>query len=478
MYSTNKKIDLFINNSFSYFSVDSFETYPKFQNIFNELTKILSYEIPGASFSKLPSFLKTKYLFAKGKTNGHYYFPTGLLHQVINYLNTNNINFKTTDQRIKPITKNPLNIISKEIPKLREYQNKIVLKALKDFRGVIESATGTGKTRILIEIIHRLNLKTLVIVPSLSILEQTKNQLLKTFGKNKVGGIENTASKNKQVIIANYQSLEKLEDKFWNSIDLLIIDEFHHSSANTFQKLNKKFNHIFYRIGLTGTNFRNDGTDLALQGVLSHVIYKYDAVTAINEGFLCKPKFYTINYAHNGFTTKNSWLSEYKCGIVENVDYNKNIAFIANKLITLQKPTLIFVDEIAHGKLLENLIPKARFVNGTQKPEINNQLISDFNNERLNCLIGTSIIGEGVDTVRASHAIMAGVGKAKSEIIQKIGRVLRPHSNKNHAVIVDFIHNYRHFLYKHSLDRIEIYKQYQSDIFHIALDETNKIFKE
>lgn len=928
MYSTNKKIDLFINNSFSYFSVDSFEEYPDFQTIFNELAKILSYEIPGASFSKLPSFLKTKYLFAKGKTNGHYYFPTGLLHQVIDYLKNKNINFQITDQRIKPKSKSTLNFSSRNIPPLRKYQEIIVSKAIEDCRGVIESATGTGKTRILIELINRLNLKTLVIVPSLSILEQTKNQLINSFGKTKVGGIENSSNKQKQIVISNYQSLEKLEDKFWNSIDLLIIDEFHHSSANTFQKLNKKFNSIFYRVGLslvgdssitiksnniiknismehladqfnteidqivnisksnlevrswdfnqnkacwktithihkynhkkelyrittqygrkitatgdhslfkihpkkyfynnqnvkrcssfevidvptselkvndillmetsidskiisynidifklikkaekekiyglvsiadidklknllpqdryrykygkygpflplafiekplehyfyksrqidrfpktvkwnenlsyllgyflgdgfisdrkkyarghrivlcanpkdleilyrlieelkqtfpdllyktyktkgnsyeiviscpslyyvilslvgnqkaktkkipnfiynlplkskkkfldgliqsdghlnknnsyvytttsqelarglvtllktmnilcstfltattnpdnrnlkskvhrimfgfktnqrmnsynaiirhnksylpvkiknienlgitnepvydlsvketeaffandilahnTGTNFRNDGTDLALQGVLSHVIYKYDAVTAINEGFLCKPKFYTINYAHNGFTTNNSWLSEYKAGIVENVDYNKNVAFIANKLITLQAPTLVFVDEIAHGKLLEKLIPKSRFVNGTQKSDINNKLISDFNSGKLNCLIGTSVIGEGVDTVRASHAIMAGVGKAKSEIIQKIGRVLRPHPNKKNAVIVDFIHNYRHFLYRHSLDRIEIYKQYQSDILQIGLDEINKVFNE
>jgi len=79
MYSTNKKIDLFINNSFSYFSVNSFEGYPDFQTIFDELAKILSYEIPGASFSKLPSFLKTKYLFAKGKTNGQCARGTGTM---------------------------------------------------------------------------------------------------------------------------------------------------------------------------------------------------------------------------------------------------------------------------------------------------------------------------------------------------------------------------------------------------------------
>jgi len=170
MYSTNKKIDLFINNSFSYFSVNSFEGYPDFQTIFDELAKILSYEIPGASFSKLPSFLKTKYLFAKGKTNGHYYFPTGLLHQVIDYLKNKNINFQITDQRIKPKSKSTLNFSSRNIPPLREYQKIIVSKAIEDCRGVIESATGTGKTRILIELINRLNLKTLVIVPSKDLL--------------------------------------------------------------------------------------------------------------------------------------------------------------------------------------------------------------------------------------------------------------------------------------------------------------------
>ena len=452
-------LEIIIDNSFSCISSNTFnERLSEYYKIIQNLQELLSYKIPGSDFSKLPEHLKTKYLFSQGKNSDNYYFPTGLINIVLKYFNEIKIKYKILDSRTQPKTKELFQINSETLHPLRKYQSDIVEKALKDKRGVIESATGTGKTRILIELIHRISLKTLVIVPSISLLDQTKSALKKAFGEND------------QIIIANYQSLEKLKDSFWKSIDVLIIDEFHHSSASTFQKLNKKFNHIFYRFGLTGTNFRNDGTDLALQGVLSHVIYKFDAITAINQGYLCKPKFYFIRYPHNRPLKGNGWLNEYRHRIVRNDEYNQIIALMANKIIEQGKPLIIFVDEIKHGYFLKKIIPKSFFVNGTQHSEINNKYIEDFNKGKIDCIIGTSIIGEGVDTVRASHAIMAGVGKARSEIIQKIGRLLRPHKDKKFAYIIDFMHHYSHFLYRHSLERENIYKEYQSVIEYINLE--------
>ena len=91
------------------------------------------------------------------------------------------------------------------------------------------------------------------------------------------------------------------------------------------------------------------------------------------------------------------------------------------------------VEEIKHGKLIKSFLPNAIFINSQTRK--NNKIIDDFNTKKIPILIGTEVVGEGVDTVGADALIIAGAGKAKSSIIQKIGRALRLGQNKNYAII-------------------------------------------
>lgn len=469
-------LEMVCENSYCFFPREKIE---KNFKLIKELTQLLSYEIPGAKYNKnLPDYLKRKNLFYQDKKTGNFYFPTGLIFLVVKHLRENKIPFFRTDQRKAPQSKEIFRFVSRDLPELRNYQKSILEKSIVDHRGVIESATGTGKTRIILELVKSLSLKTLVVVPSLSILNQTNEIFTKAFGKRMVGHIYNKTEREKSIIIANYQSLDKLDASFWDTINVLVIDEFHHSAAETFQRLNRNFfNKIYYRYGFTGTNFRNDGTDIALQGVLSHLIFKYDAKTAIDEGFLCKPKFISIPFAEVSIGRVNSWQDDYREGIVENSSYNQIVAQLGIYLNSQSIPTIIFVDQIAHGETILKLIPEAKFVNGTEKSLLNKSIIDDFNSGKFNILIGTSVIGEGVDTVRAACGIMAGGGKAKSEIIQKIGRILRLSPDKKEAFIIDFEHKNRYFVGRHYRIRKEIYEEYQSDMIYLQDSEVKDIIK-
>lgn len=432
-----------------------------------ELSELFTYEIPGAYFMKGPNWLKYKCLLEPSKTPGWYKFPTGLMYKIKHFLQDKNIPYEVEDCREKPKTKKYFSFQSSfKNPEMRYYQKEIIDKSEIYSRGVIEAATGCGKSLIMVNLIKKLSLKTLVVVPSLSILDQFYDLLLNAFGKRMVGKISSKkAELDKEIIIANYQSLAKQPQEFFDSIDVLLIDEAHHNAAETLSTLNKnQFNNIYYRLNFTATFTRSSSDLLELLGVCGEVIYDYPATKAIQDGFLVKPKFVFIDFEHNVslevFKNKAKQLREEstKC-LVKNENYNKTIADITRQLLKKKKATIIFVDQIEHGEVLSELLPEAIFINGEKPSKENKEYLKQFNDGKINCLIGTSVISEGVDTIRAEAAIIAHGGKSEIETVQRVGRLLRPCNGKSSALVVDFIHKNTQYLLKHSKRRKSIYKK-------------------
>lgn len=390
-------------------------------------------------------------------------FPTGLLSLLLSFLDREKILYKIKDLRQIPNTKRVYRKINKP-PTLRYYQQEIVDECIKNHRGIIEAATGSGKTNCILELVYQLKNNILIVVPSSTILVQFYNILIKTFGKKHIGLITgNKKQLNSSITIATYQSLSNIDKKFFDKIDTLIIDEAHHSACESLIELNKKcFNNIYHRYYFTGTAYRNDGKDMDLQSVVSdQFLYKYPVQQGIDDNYLVPIKFIVYKYSHQ-FSGGN-WRKELTDCIVNNLEYNKMIIDKAKRLNEKNIGTIIFVDQINHGKFLEKNIPGAVFVNGTEERAINMESIDDFNKGKFNILIGTSVIGEGVDTVRARCGIMAGGGKAESTIVQRIGRLLRPFPNKNHSMMIDFTHNNTKYLQEHFIERHNIYKTFGED---------------
>jgi superfamily II DNA or RNA helicase len=408
-------------------------------------------------FRKLYSLEKSKEAYLKKCYYRSLYvegeFPTGLLYLVEQTFKDNNYYYTITDNRRKPV-KQTFKFVNKEsFPPLRYYQKEAIQAFLKAERGVIEAATGTGKTTIISKIIWELNVKTLIITPSKSITDMMVTTLTRFFGKSNVARLNSKSIKTKPINVINIQALAKLKKGSLDDIDLVVVDEAHHQAADTYQFVNKELlQNCYYRLCVSATFFRNSGDDMEMLGFTSNVVYEYPATRAIKDGFLVKPK---ILFIQNEVSCLSTYRDEYKFGIVENKSRNLDVqaAVEQNK----GKQIIVLVREIAHGELLKSMIPNSDFVSGNENDSDREKMLENFRSKKTNILIGTSCIGEGVDLPCAEVLIMAAGGKAKSQVMQNVGRVLRPYEGKTEALVYDFCDNGGNFLERHSRLREEVY---------------------
>ena len=108
------------------------------------------------------------------------------------------------------------------------------------------------------------------------------------------------------------------------------------------------------------------------------------------------------------------------------------------------------------------------FLQSKVDSEIRKDILSDFRNGDLDCLVATTLADEGLDIPILDAVILAGGGKSKIKALQRVGRALRLFPNKVKAYVIDFMDN-AHHLQKHSQERLKIYQTEEE--FHIKIQK-------
>lgn len=389
-----------------------------------QLRNELSYTVGGSSAYFSGYGIRRKSLLTK---RGE--LPTGLLHRLTIKPDT------VVDNRIKPRS-TPQGLILKGSP--YQWQLNAVKAAERVNRGIITAPTGTGKSMAIMLLITRVNVKTLIVVPTVEIRRQMQ-ELVDSCGLSKKVDVENIDSK-------------ALKTK--KSYGMLIIDEGHHVAASTYQKLNKQvWNDIYYRFYFTATPFRNDTEEtLLFEAIAGQVIYKLDYKTAIREKYIVPVEAYYVDLPKL-HTDAYTWNEVYKELIVNRKDRNELIKNLIINLVVRDKSCLCLVKEVVHGKNIEY----PSFVHG--QDEESRRLIELFNKGILKGLIGTEgVISEGVDTKPCEYIILAGLGKAKSRIMQAIGRSLRNYPGKEAGKIILFKDSSHKFTLRHFKEQCKVLK--------------------
>lgn len=382
------------------------------------LKEVLSYTIGGSAAYFSGYGIRRKSLLGKKGD-----FATGLRSRVVTYLVKNNIDFETkylTEPRLGPY---------QDFPSAYTWQNKALERAVSHGRGTISAATGSGKSRVIYMIAKRFALKTLVIVPSLEIRKQL-SETLKDLKNVRVENIDSTA-------------LRTLMD-----FDVLIIDEAHRVAAKTYQKLNKTaWTGIHYRFFMTATPFRNDTEEtLLFESIAGQVIYQLDYKTAVKEKYISPVEAYYLDIPKQS-TDAYTYAQVYSELVVNNEIRNQMISFLLLQLNACRVSTLCLVREVAHGKILSG-ITGLPFVSGAD--DESRDYIGQFNSGRLKALIGTTgVLSEGVDTKPCEYVIIAGLGKAKSQFMQQVGRSVRTYPGKESAKVVIFKDKSHKFTLRH-----------------------------
>ncbi len=419
------------------------------------------------------------------------HFPTGLLNYVLYTLGQYHYQFQINDVRLKPEGMMPELI---DIP-LRDYQKQAVNKAVREGRGVLDMPPRSGKTRTGLEIQRDLALKTIWIAPTDRIVRQTQKVFEDFFGKYYAvylaGSSGQDEAQSAMVVVCTAATAMRLSPQFYSSRECIFIDEFHHAAAKSYKNILERCGHIYYRYGMTGTFFRSGEDTLAMHAVLSNVIYKVTSQQLLELGFLV-PTYVAfvpvLDSRLRGLPSNAFHLGHGKMGIHENVWRNQAVAQCAMWLNRTGRKVLILVGTKKQGYLIRDILrafmPKSpestefqtiEFVSTDVSRPVQTRILESFEQDQeVKVLIGTSLLGEGVDLPTTDALVYARGEKAEVTLTQSMYRVCTAVPGKDHAIVVDFADRHNKKLIEHSRERLQVY--YNEPTFHVDVFQTLENF--
>ncbi|CCH62468.1 hypothetical protein TBLA_0H01810 [Henningerozyma blattae CBS 6284] len=360
---------------------------------------------------------------------------------------------------------------------LRDYQQHAIDSCLDSIsngtnRIAVSLATGGGKTVIFSNLIHQINnnssnsqfFKALILVHRRELALQALRHLKKTLPEKSIQlelGKYICNPQEADIVIASIQSLTRRLDKYSPTIDtipsrdnfdLIIIDEAHHSVADSYLKILNYLNplKLIPIIGFSATFERMDKKGLSLN--FDKVVYHKGLLEMIDDNWLCDVKYTSVNIDQlqlNSIETNSSTDQDFNVEQLSKIINTPQINQIILKTYKFKqkshdlKSTLIFATDINHvlelHKLFQNNDFISNYVTGKTPLQLRDSIIQDFKQGKINILINCGIFTEGTDIPNIDSILLCRPTKSRSLLVQMIGRGLRLHTNKDFCHIIDFI---------------------------------------
>jgi len=339
---------------------------------------------------------------------------------------------------------------------LRDYQDEAVKLMLSNSRGLINMATGLGKSLIATHLIKQYRKRSLVVCPSDSVAKQFYSAFVEAFGKNKVGFYGGGKKQISDITVGIAASVVKgVEDFKKAELGIIIYDEVHHCPCNTFYDIAVGLAAVGKVFGLTATDFRSDGKDIMIAAGVGEVIIKRDIKWGIQQGWLAEPYFIVREVKTNGKDFKDDKLKSYKEHVLNCQVMLDRIENDARGMMAGGKSVLILTDMVEHGEKL-SIALGVPFAKGEDKKS--QDYVDQLNAGKVKGLVGSdSKISEGTDTRNVDCLILANFAGSKGPVIQAIGRGLRKQGTKTKCLILDYKPLGSTMLSRHSDNRVEYY---------------------
>ena len=337
------------------------------------------------------------------------------------------------------------------------YMQRRALKELNRIRAVgaekalVVASAGSGKT--FLAAFDALNFnprRLLYIVHEGSILTKSFETFQKVFGSDRSYGIYNGEYKepdadfvfSTNVTMAN--SLELFDPHTW---DYIIIDECHHATAETYQKILHHFEPQFL-LGITATPERMDEADV-FSLFDQNVPYELRLRDAIINGIVVPFKYYGIRdeLIEYGVTATKGHR------FVEQFSDEKHCDFIYKMIEAHRQPgqklkALAFCRDISHAirmsQAMEDYYPNGtRYLTGRNSTGERVRAYKDLQDEstELQILFTVDILNEGVDIPGVNMVLFLRPTDSQTIFIQQLGRGLRTYEGKKFVTVLDFIGN-------------------------------------
>ena len=339
--------------------------------------------------------------------------------------------------------------------------------------GVIVLPTGAGKTHVATMAIELCKRQTLVVVPTLDLMNQWYELLLSTFNAE-IGLIGGGFYEIGAITVTTYASAFRHQERLGASFGLIIFDECHHLPGEGF-KYAAEFAIAPFRLGLSATPERDEIADALLEEIVGKFVYRLEAQELAGEyladyvverievnlseeerrAYERERQIYTdfkrrknLPYGQEGWRMfiMHSAKSEEGRRAMKAYRNQKKIALgtdsklrVLQDLLTLHKhdKTLIFTaeNEMVYQISNDYLIPAITHETNVKERKF---WLDAFNKGDVLALATSKVLNEGVNIPDASVAIILSGSGSSREHIQRLGRILRKKGDKQ-AILYEVV---------------------------------------
>lgn len=356
----------------------------------------------------------------------------------------------------------------------RAYQTESIEKWKSAERcGTIVLPTGAGKTHVATMAIEMCGRQTLVVVPTLDLMNQWYELLLSTFNAE-IGLIGGGFYEIGAITVTTYASAFRHQERLGNQFGLVIFDEAHHLPSEGY-KYAAEFAIAPFRLGLTATPERTDGGENELERLIGPFVYRLEAQDLAGEfladytiekievdlseaeraEYQAERQIYTdfrrrhkLPYGQDGwrlFLIHSARSEDGRRAMKAYRNYKKIALGTESKLHVLEDllkrhraaKVLIFTaeNEMVYRISNDYLIPAITHETNVKERKF---WLDAFNKGEVLALCTSKVLNEGVNIPDASVAIILSGSGSSREHIQRLGRILRKKDDKQ-AILYEVV---------------------------------------
>ncbi|ADD04244.1 DNA repair helicase Rad25 [Natrialba magadii ATCC 43099] len=328
--------------------------------------------------------------------------------------------------------------------------------------GVLELPTGSGKTVIALKAIERLGVPTLVVVPTIDLLEQWQRELESEFdcAVGRFGGGE---QRREPITVSTYDSAYLKADSVGDRFGLVVFDEVHHLGGEGYREIARLLA-APARLGLTATFERPDEAHEIIEEIVGPLVHRVDVDELAGDHLAA----YDVKRLEVSLTAAEREEYEAKQGVFSDYLARSNIrmqsgsdyqelvkrsgndpaareALLARqrareiargseaKLDALQDildhhredRIIVFTasNDLAYDVSERFLIPTITHQTGAAERRA---LLESFRDGTYARIATSNVLDEGVDVPDANVAVVLSGSGSEREFTQRLGRILRP----------------------------------------------------
>jgi superfamily II DNA or RNA helicase len=388
---------------------------------------------------------------------------------IVDFLKGSGFDFKDKVLDLVPCSELQSSIV------LRTYQSQ-ALDAWKanGNRGVIVLPTGSGKTLVGMKAISLLNTPTIVIAPTLDLVDQWRSRLKKEF-RIDVGVLGGGERDIKALTVSTYDSAYIHADRLGNRFGLIIFDEVHHLPAAGYRNIAEMFASPF-RMGLTATYEREDGLHTELNRLVGGKVFEkrvkdltgthlspfrlekivVELTEEEQEDYEKNQKVFSDYLARINLTIRSP--SDFQKLVMRSgrdpgarralLARNKARDIAYNSVSKMAKLSEILKEHddgkififTEHNKLVHRISRQFLIPSITYRTTVKerSEILDRFKSGMYRAVVTSRVLDEGIDVPDADVGIiLSGTGSSRA-FVQRLGRILRKKEGKE-AVLYEII---------------------------------------